>query len=52
MKRRALYANLAERAGTTQNRHTRSEVKYVATANVREMRRHADKLASEYRVLD
>lgn len=52
MKRRSLYANAADRAGATQSRYSRSEIRLVANVDVRETQRHADKLAKDYRTLD
>lgn len=50
--RRRLYAELAEAASITQDRYTRTEVKYVSTVEVAEVQRQADALARDYRVLD
>lgn len=46
------YRELATAASTTQNRTTRSEVKFVSTVSVAAMQRKADDLAKEYRGLD
>ena len=50
--RRAAYAELAQNAAITQDRYTRSEVKYVRTIDVVEIQKHADELAKNYRELD
>ncbi|MDQ1637180.1 MAG: hypothetical protein QOF62_519 [Pyrinomonadaceae bacterium] len=50
--RRAAYAELAQTAAITQDRYTRSEVKYVRTINVVETQKRADELAKNYRELD
>lgn len=52
LKRRKLYSDLATKASTSQDRYTRSEVKYVSTVNVREMQKRVDQLAGDYRKLD
>lgn len=52
LKRRKLYSDLATNASTSQDRYTRSEVKYVSTVNVREMQKRVDQLAGDYRKLD
>ena len=46
------YRELANAASTSQNRTTRSEVKFVSTVSVAAMQRKADDLAKEYRELD
>jgi hypothetical protein len=46
------YRELASAASTSQNRTTRSEVKYVSTVSVSAIQRKADDLAREFRVLD
>ncbi len=50
--RRAVYADLAQAAAFTQDRFTRSEVKYVRTVDVVDVQKRADELAKEYRELD
>ncbi|MDX6499436.1 MAG: hypothetical protein QOG23_2696 [Blastocatellia bacterium] len=50
--RRAAYAELAQTAAITQDRYTRSEVKYVRTIDVVETQKRADELAKNYRELD
>ena len=50
--RRDAYNDLAQNAGITHARLTRSEVKYVSTINVAEMQKRADELAKNYRDLD
>ena len=49
---RTAYADLAQMGTITQGRITRSEVKYVSTINVAEIRKRADELAKNYRDLD
>lgn len=49
---RAVYADLANTAAISQDRYSRSEVKYVATINVAEIQNRADDLAKQYRELD
>ena len=46
------YRELANAASTSQNRTTRSEVKFVSTVSVAATQRKADDLAKEYRELD
>jgi len=46
------YRELAIAASTSQNRTTRSEVKFVSTVSVAAIQRKADDLAKEYRELD
>lgn len=50
--RRAIYADLAQAATVTQDRYSKSEVKFKSTVNVSEMQTQADRLAKEYRELD
>ena len=49
---RGAYAQLAQTASISQDRYSRSEVKYVSTINVAEMQKRADELAKNYRDLD
>jgi hypothetical protein len=49
---RTAYADLAQMGAITQGRITRSEVKYISTINVAEIRKRADELAKNYRDLD
>ena len=49
---RAAYAELAQTAAITQDRYSRSEVKYISTINVAETQKRADELAKQYRELD
>jgi len=46
------YRELANAASTSQNRTTRSEVKFISTVSVAGIQRKADDLAKEYRELD
>jgi len=50
--RRGAYSDLATFAAIRQVRITRSEVKYISTISVAEIRKHADELAKNYRELD
>ena len=50
--RRGLYADLAATAAVTQDRYTRTEVKYVSTINIAAAQQRADELARAYRELD
>ncbi|HKO99562.1 MAG TPA: DIP1984 family protein [Pyrinomonadaceae bacterium] len=50
--RRAVFADLAQAAAFTQDRFTRSEVKYVRNIEVVEIQKRADELAKDYRELD
>lgn len=52
LQRRRFYTNLADVAGTRQDRFSRSEIKYVSTVDVGELRAIADLAAKEYRQLD
>ena len=49
---RAAYVDLAQTASITQDRYSRSEVKYVSTINVAEIQKRVDDLAKNYRELD
>ena len=49
---RGIYASLAEAASASQSRYSRSEVKFVSTVNVSEIRERADELSKERRELD
>jgi hypothetical protein len=50
--RRAVYGDLAQAASVTQDRYSRSEVKYRSTVNVSEVQKQADALARSYREID
>lgn len=50
--RHALYRDLAQAATVTQERHTRSEVKFRSTVNIADIQKRADELAQQYRELD
>ena len=50
--RHTLYSELALAASVTQDRFTRTEVKYVRTVDVGEAQKKADGLAKAYRELD
>lgn len=49
---RAAYVELAQAAAITQDRYSRSEVKYISTVKVAEIQKRADELAKNYRDLD
>ena len=51
-QRQAIYRDLAAAATVTQERTTRSEVKFRGAVSVAEMQRRADELARDYRALD
>jgi hypothetical protein len=50
--RHRLYSDLAQAASISQDRYTRSEVKYVSAFSVADAQKRADDLAREYRSLD
>jgi hypothetical protein len=50
--RHAIYRDLAAAATVTQERYSKSEVKFQGTVNVAEIQRQADALAREHRELD
>lgn len=50
--RHRLYSDLAEAASISQDRYSRSEVKYVSAVSVADAQQRADDLAREYRSLD
>ena len=50
--RRGAYGDAAQAASVTQDRYSRSEVKYVSTINVSEAQKRADNLAKAYREID
>lgn len=52
LKRRGVYAELANAAGIGQERYSRSEVKFKSTVNVSEIQGQVDTLSREYRELD
>ena len=52
LKRRKLYSDLATKASTTQDRYTRTKLRYVSTVKVKDMQSRVDQLAKEYRELD
>ncbi|WFD37061.1 uncharacterized protein MJAP1_000002 [Malassezia japonica] len=52
LKRRKLYSDLATKASTSQDRYTRTEVRYISTVKVKDMQARVDQLAKEYRELD
>jgi hypothetical protein len=47
-----LYSELAQAASISQDRYSRSEVKYVSAVSVADAQKRADDLAREYRSLD
>ncbi|KAM3108468.1 DIP1984 family protein [Phormidesmis sp. 146-33] len=52
LMKRTVYSSLAEVASARQDRYSRSEIKYVSTVNISEMRRTVDELSQQYRLLD
>lgn len=52
LMRRNVYSSLAEVASARQDRYSKSEIKYISTINVSEMRRIVDELSQQYRLLD
>ncbi|HWS99900.1 MAG TPA: DIP1984 family protein [Pyrinomonadaceae bacterium] len=50
--RRNTYSGLAQAASVTQERYSRSEVKFKSTVSVTEIQKRADDLAKSYRELD
>lgn len=51
-QKHGIFSNLAQTAVGTNMRHTRSEVKFVATVNVADVQQEADALAKAHRDLD
>ncbi|MBS1251872.1 MAG: hypothetical protein MAG451_00906 [Anaerolineales bacterium] len=47
-----IYRNLAQAATVTQDRYSRSEVKFKSTVRISDIQKQADQLAKEYRELD
>jgi len=47
-----IYRDLAQTAIVTQDRYSKSEVKFKSTVNVAEIQKQADQLAKEHRELD
>ena len=50
--RHRLYSDLAQAASISQDRYSRSEVKYVSAVSVSDAQQRADELAREFRSLD
>src|ERR1044071_7326387 len=50
--RQRLYRDLADAASLSQDRYTRSEVKYISALSVADAQKRADELAQAYRSLD
>jgi len=50
--RHRLYSELAQAASISQDRYSRSEVKYVSAVSVSDAQQRADELAREFRSLD
>ncbi len=50
--RHAIYRDLAQAATVTQDRYTKSEVKFKSTILVSDIQKRADELAKEHRELD
>lgn len=51
-QRQTAYRDLTQAASITQDRHTRSEVKFRSTIDIAAIQRYADDLARDYRALD
>jgi hypothetical protein len=51
-KKRDLLAQLAETAGTRQDRYSKSEVKFIATVSIAALQKQADLLSKQFRELD
>ena len=52
LKRRGVYAELANAAAIGQERYSRSEVKFKSTVSVSEIQSQVDALSKEYREID
>lgn len=52
LDKRNNLANLAEQASYKQDRYSKTEIKSIATINVREIQKEVEKLSKEYRELD
>lgn len=50
--RRKVYAELVEAASASQDRYSRSEIKFESTVSVKEIQKKVDALAKAYRELD
>lgn len=50
--RREAYSSLAQAASVTQDRYSKSEVKFKSTVNVPELQKQVDGLAKAYREMD
>ena len=50
--RRKVYAELVEAASASQDRYSRSEIKFESTVSVKEIQKKVDVLAKAYRELD
>ena len=51
-KRRGVYFSLANQATVTEQRYSRSEIKFISTVDVSKIQKHADDLAKRHRELD
>lgn len=51
-QRQAIYRDLTQAASITQERHTRSEVRFRSAIDIAAIQRYADDLARAYRALD
>ncbi|MFS0671949.1 DIP1984 family protein [Ornithinibacillus sp. 179-J 7C1 HS] len=49
---RKIYSDLIEHASVRHERYSRSEIKYVASINIKETQKYVDELSQKYRVLD
>lgn len=50
--RRKVYADLVDAASASQDRYSRSEIKFESTVSVKEIQKQVDALAKAYRELD
>lgn len=52
LRKRRIYHDLAQRAGTRSDRYSRTEIKFVSTIPVADLRKRVDDLSKQYRELD
>lgn len=50
--KRSILKNLIENARITQNRYSKSEVRFQSTVNISQIQNEVDRLAKEFRVID
>jgi hypothetical protein len=51
-KKRDFLSSIADAASTRQDRYSKSEVKFVATLSIAQLRKQVDQLSKEFRELD